>query len=218
MKRLKLVLFIFLIPVLTAKSQNWPACDSLIIDCCSFDSIAPNTVTLQASNYSSELFPYPNFVLLDSNMDTIAIEPVTYFGISTGPQPHTMTLVAPLTLPFNGYLYLFSWMQDTLPCIFPFTIPDTTTGISIIDDFDNITIFPNPVQYEHSIKINTTGLPAGFSRFTFWNMQGACVATEERTLKHAEFAEFEILSLLPGIYLMRMEQNGNFYSARFVKL
>ena len=60
MKVLTLFLIIFLLPVISLP-QNIPACDSLVIECCSFD-VNQNTVTLIASNYSSYLFDYPGFI------------------------------------------------------------------------------------------------------------------------------------------------------------
>ena len=219
MKLLKFYLLIFLLPAYAAQGQNWPACDSLEIDCCIFDSLGQNTVTLFATNQSSELFPYPSFALLDTNMDTIAMESVTYFGIGWSPQPHTLNLVAPLTLPFNGYLYLFSWMQDTLPCIFPFTIPDTTTGISIVPDKENLLdIFPNPVQQGNFVTINTGNLQPGNAKLTLWNMQGRMICNKDYQISPKKINKIEIDNILTGIYVIRLEQSGNFYTGRFVRL
>src|SRR5690348_13010364 len=89
-----------------AKAQNLPSCDTLVINCCTLNSVGPNTITLYASNSSSNLFDYPGFIVLDAALDTIAKETVTYFGIGQGFQAHTMDIVAPLLLPFNGTLEL----------------------------------------------------------------------------------------------------------------
>jgi hypothetical protein len=83
---------VYLLPFF-ANAQNLPACDSLVITCCAFDSLGANTVTIFVSNPSSVLFDYPGFVLLDASMDTIAKETVNYFGIGTNPQPHTMNII-----------------------------------------------------------------------------------------------------------------------------
>src|SRR6187549_2614975 len=104
------VFFIFLSS--TCFIQNFPACVSLVINCFTYNTFGPNTISLTVSNNSSVLFDYPGFVLLDSNMDTIAIETVNYFGISTGPQTHTMNIVAPFTLPLSGYLNLYILFYD----------------------------------------------------------------------------------------------------------
>jgi len=144
MKRL-LFLLIWLMSTVS-HAQNLPACDSLIINCCTFDSVAPNTLTIYTGNYSSELFPYPGFILINTTLDTIlATESVTYFGISTGPQPHTMNITSPLVLPFSGYLQLYSWFYDSLACQIPFFIPDTVTGL-IQYPATTYELFPNPVS------------------------------------------------------------------------
>jgi len=143
--------FIFLSAFVNA--QNLPACDSLVINCCAIDSVGPNTITLYASNYSSVLFDYPGFVLFDVAMDTIAKETVNYFGISQGPQAHTLDIVAPLNLPFNGYLNLYTLFYDSFACSFPFTISDTASGIHLIEGKQDVKVYPNPSVNEVTIGI-----------------------------------------------------------------
>src|SRR5512145_1261293 len=124
MKVLTVFLIIFMLPELS-RSQNIPACDSLVIECCSFE-VSQNTVTLEASNYSSYLFDYPGFILYNADMDTVAIETVNYYGISTG-QPHWLNIIQPFSLPFNGIFELYVLFYDSLTCTFEVTIPDTVT-------------------------------------------------------------------------------------------
>src|SRR5687767_11811323 len=128
---MKNLLILFTLALMTGslKSQNLPACDSLTIDCCIYTPPGSDTLMLTASNSASIIFDYPSFVLFNLNMDTIAIETVSYFGIGTGPQNHYMTLIAPLVLPFSGYINLYTSFNNSLACSFPITIPDTTTGI-----------------------------------------------------------------------------------------
>ena len=142
----KLLLVLFLLSATLSHSQNLPACDSLIITCCVFDSTGPNTLTIYADNYSSELFDYPGFMLFDSAMNIIAMETVNYFGIGTGPQPHTMDIILPLILPFNGQLNLYTGFYDSLACIFPFSISDTITGINDLRSGTSLEVFPNPAS------------------------------------------------------------------------
>ena len=129
-----ILLFFFLIQSFASFSQNWPACDSLEITCCQYNVFGPNTITITVTNNSSVLFDYPNFILFDSNMDTLAIETVTYFGIGSNPQPHTMNMVAPLNLPLTGYLNLYSLFGDTLTCSFQITIPDTVSNVTALEN------------------------------------------------------------------------------------
>ena len=144
MKKLKFFYILFLLPTLTA-AQNVPQCDSLIINCCDFGT---NTLTIQVSNTASAyFFDYPGWILFDSNMDTIAKETVTYFGIGPGFQPHQLQVVAPLNLPLNGFLNLYTLFYDSLDCSFPFTIADTlSTLVPGIKNEGAIRLYPNPTS------------------------------------------------------------------------
>ncbi len=147
---------LFLISILSlpffTKAQNLPQCDSLIISCCTFDSLGPNTISIFVANPSSELFDYPGFILLDNNTDTIAKETVSYFGIGVWPQAHTMTFLAPLTLPFSGYLELHTLFYQEFACSFPFTITDTATTVPGIYLEESYEVFPNPCSVELQIR------------------------------------------------------------------
>jgi len=143
--------FLFLSSFINA--QNLPACDSLIVNCCAIDSMGPNTITLYATNFSSELFDYPGFVLFDANMDTIAKETVNYFGIGTWTQPHTLNVLAPLNLPFTGYLNLYMLFYQEFACSFPITISDTATGIQLPDEIGDVKLYPNPFTEYVTIEI-----------------------------------------------------------------
>jgi hypothetical protein len=151
MKKLLPVFFLFIFFSI-AKAQNLPQCDSLIIQCCTFDSVAPNTLTIYVSNPSSVLFDYPNFTLFELSWDTVANEQVTYFGIGTWPQEHTLTISTPLSLPFTGYLNLYTLFGDSLCCSWPFYIPDTVTGISKTNHDASITIYPNPSNGQFTVS------------------------------------------------------------------
>jgi hypothetical protein len=149
MKALTLLFIIFLLPVIL-RPQNIPACDSLVIECCSFD-VTQNTVTLIASNYSSYLFDYPGFILYNSDMDTVAIETVNYFGIGTE-QPHSLNIIHPFELPFEGILELYVLFFDSLTCTFEVIIPDTITTSAKNFKFEELSIFPNPVADQLHIE------------------------------------------------------------------
>jgi hypothetical protein len=143
MKTARLLIVTIILP-LFLQAQNIPACDSLVIECCSFD-LTQNTVTLIASNYSSYLFDYPGFILYNADMDTVAIETVNYFGISTD-QPHILEIIHPLELPFDGILELYVLFYDSLTCSFEVTNPDTITTALQNPEFTELKIFPNPVD------------------------------------------------------------------------
>lgn len=156
MKKILLVLA-FLFPLLSI-AQNVPQCDSLIINCCNFTSGGPNTISLDVSNYTTELFGYPAFTLMTTSNDTIAKENPNYFGIGGGPQTHVMNIINPLSLPFTGYLNLYVGFFDSLYCSFPITINDTLSGFSSVYNNANFNIFPNPtkgnviIQSDRNIK------------------------------------------------------------------
>ncbi len=157
----------------TSRAQNFPACDTLIINCCSVNISGPNTITLTAANSSSVLFDYPGFAILDSNGDTVAIEMVNYFGIGTSPQIHIMNVVAPFTLPFTGTLQLYMLFYDTLACEFPITIPDTVSGLP--EHANQLKIFPNPVQSTFTIDASQTPFASGTIRMDFFDVCGKLV-------------------------------------------
>jgi hypothetical protein len=198
MKKLLLIAVIALLSSST-QSQNLPACDSLIINCCTFTTNPP-AFTIQVSNYSSVLFDYPGFILFDSNLDTIAKETVTYFGISVGPQPHTLNIVAPLVLPFSGFLNLYTGFYDSLACSFPFTIPDTITGINNTERNGGIKIFPNPAYGKVMIEA------AGFSEGQQYSLDIFNVLGQTVYNKSNEHLPLQLLldKINPGIYFIRI--------------
>jgi hypothetical protein len=151
MKILTVLIVLFLLSG-KSKAQNIPACDSLVIECCSFD-LTQNTVTLIASNYSSYLFDYPGFILYNSDMDTVAIETVNYFGISTE-QTHWLTIIHPFSLPFDGILELYVLFYDSLTCTFEITIPDTVATALQEIEFTGLRIFPNPLTDRLNIEFS----------------------------------------------------------------
>lgn len=140
--KLLAVLVVILMAIKISGAQNIPACDSLQVECCSFD-LTQNTITLIASNYSSYLFDYPGFILYDSDLDTVAFETVNYFGISVS-QPHTLNIIHPFELPFDGILELYVLFYDSLTCTFEVTIPDTITTNLTNNKLSYLELYPNP--------------------------------------------------------------------------
>lgn len=98
------------------------ACDSLLIDEIQFGAFDDSTVQVTVRNFSSTLFDYPGFILLDDNGDTVAIESVDYFGIGLGPQLHTLSIVPdfdPVAGNFVGSLQLWTGFYTAQACSFP---------------------------------------------------------------------------------------------------
>ena len=196
----KYLLILFFIPLLS-NAQNLPACDSLVIYCCTFDTLGPNTFTIYASNYSqTELFDYPGFVLFNPAMDTIAKETVNYFGIGQGPQPHTLQIVAPLVLPFQGYLNLYKLFYVELACSFPFEIPDTANGVGDLNKNLALKIYPNPAMEEVQMEFSQFASGKNFS-LSVSDVMGNVV--EEKSVSASVFS-FPVHNLATGVYLVRV--------------
>lgn len=202
-KQLLFSAFIFL--SFLAKAQNLPQCDSLVINCCAFDSVAVSTITLYASNPSSVLFDYPGFVLFNTTMDTIAKETVVYFGIGTGPQPHTLEIISPLVLPFTGYLNLYTLFYDTLACSFAFTIEDTANGIQEVEGTHDLTVYPNPAVNEVTIEL------AGFTGGGTLSLSILDILGKEIRRMPYDHSPFQLAlnEMSAGIYFLRITDSKN---------
>jgi len=144
MNKIQLLLILALPSI--ALSQNSSYCDSVFIKCCEFNTVTPNTITIQAANHSEYLFDYPAFVLIDENSDTIAKETVNYFGIGYFFQDHLLEIVNPPELPLSGSLLLYTLFYDTLWCEFPAYIPDTVVSDISESNFTSFKVFPNPAK------------------------------------------------------------------------
>jgi hypothetical protein len=202
-----LLLFLFLIPVLL-HAQNLPSCDSLTIHCCTFDSVGPNTLTLFADNQSmTEFYGYPNFVLFDANMDTIAKETVTYFGIGPGFQAHTLDIRTPVVLPFSGKLNLYKDFYATLCCSFPFYIPDTVNSTGDMDAKNSFEIFPNPASDKVTVSLKNNSELKGF------DISVVDLAGRPAITLNAEGYQFQFstLDLQQGIYFLKFADKKSGY-------
>jgi hypothetical protein len=190
----RLIPFLFLAPV-AVNAQSWPACDSLFIDCCSIEVDGANTITLYATNYSTNIFSYPGFVLLDGNGDTIAVETVNYFGIGGGSQPHVLDLVNPITLPFTGTVGLWALFYDTLACTIPVSFSDSTLSITQPGE-GTIGMYPNPAA-------NVVYIGGDNEPFTLevLNTSGQLVRRERYHRLGA--IPVNVSMLAPGTYILR---------------
>lgn len=211
---MKRVFIIFLLALPSfIKAQNLPQCDSLVISCCVFDSLGSSTISIYVANPSSELFDYPGFILLDDNMDTIAKETVNYFGIGVWPQAHTMTFLAPLTLPFSGTLELHTLFFQEFACSFPFTITDTATSVPELLSEEAYIIFPNPCAGELQV-MQSNGSGNNEVVFSIMDISGREVLREN----HVKLPVTMFLDgLQPGLYILRIA-NSNDQLLQFQKV
>jgi len=185
-------------------AQNSTVCDSLVIECCSFD-ITQNTISLIASNYSSYLFDYPGFILYNSGMDTVAFETVNYFGIGLD-QTHTLEIIHPLSLPFEGILELYTFFYDTLWCTFDVAIPDTVTSSEKMKDYVEIKIFPNPADDLLFIEFGSFESVPGLT-LEIYNRLGQETYHHRVSGKRVQIPVMSVGN--PGLYYVRMiSKNG----------
>jgi hypothetical protein len=79
-------------------------------------------VHVQNNNSTSELFDYPNFILLDNDGDTLAKETVNFFGIGADSW-HVLRVQpgADLSTPVNGILELWTGFTTQLACSWSFS-------------------------------------------------------------------------------------------------
>lgn len=157
-----------LVPLFTL-SQNLPECDSVVIDCCSYNTYNPNTVDIEVSNYSNNIFSYPGFILFDLNMDTIAKETVNYYGIGWN-QIHSLNIVQPIDLPFEGFLELHTGFYYSHLCTFPITIPDTVQTSIDSDELVDLVVYPNPIK--DNFRLTFTTRKATHIKFSLFDIYG----------------------------------------------
>jgi hypothetical protein len=208
--------FILLILFLPASlyAQNPTACDSVNIDCCSFE-ISDNTLSLKADNQSSYLFPYPGFVILDVNDDTIAKETVNYFGIGTFPQVHTLEIYTSPELPFTGTLELHSLFYDTLHCVFDITLPDTAVAIGQSRRIEHFRVFPNPCADQ--VWIEWDGDMGSMVNITIQNINQKTLFAQQMELLVKPHIGLDVSDLPGGIYFIKMEGSKKVETFKMIK-
>jgi len=146
-------------------------------------------------------------------MDTIAIETVNYFGIGSGPQTHTMNLVAPLNLPFTGFLNLYTSFYDSIACSFPIAIPDTTTGLALdFQDKGYLNLHPNPL-----IQFETGKLQPGISHIKIISIYGEEMINLFTHISNSKTCVINIEKLLPGAYILMLIQKNSCQTTTFIK-
>jgi hypothetical protein len=198
---MKNILLFFLLP-LVSFSQTNPECDSLVIECCFYNPQNPDTITLNVTNNSGYIFPYPGFIIFNTNMDTIAKENVNYFGIANAPQQHVLTVVNSFSLPFVGTLQLYTGFYDSLHCSFPIIITDTVTGIQPVHKLNGVSLFPNPASEYVNISVEGDYAPC---QYTLMDVCGRLILSGRLTSTQSRI---EIADLKKGIYFIQLS-NGS---------
>lgn len=160
MKKIKLLFFftVFNLPLIAQTN-----CDSLEINCCNFQLLSNDTISLQVQNSAlQEIFDYPGFLILAENGDTIAKETVNFFGIGFGWQTHYLAVQNLISVPFSGTLQLHGLFYDTMYCEFPLMI----SSLSLDEQTSEISVHPNPAVNQLTIDGVTS------SNYAIFNLSG----------------------------------------------
>ena len=75
-------------------------CDELTVFPPRYDAFDPERIEVWVNNQSTEIFSYPNFVLLNDQGQVLASEEVTFFGIG-GTGSHYMQVTPGVSFPAN---------------------------------------------------------------------------------------------------------------------
>ena len=188
-KTIGAVLVLFMINLLNAQQFS---CDSVEIFSVQLSTINP-TVEVVVKNSNADIISYPGFILFNTNLDTLAMESVNYFGIGTNYQTHDLTLLNSINLPFNGYLELHSWFYDSLKCTFPVAI-DTIFAAIEPSFLSSVNVFPNPTNNLITLGIDGYNGPINVE---VYDLQGKRLkTTTNTTISMEEFAK--------GIYVFKV--------------
>lgn len=199
---MKPLILLLLLSTLNLQAQT--ACDSVTIDCCTF--ISNDTLIIQVSNHSTTvLFDYPGFMLVDSLGDTLAIETVNYFGISTGPQAHTLIISGNLQLPFSGFFELYTGFYDSLHCTFPITISDTILSTKTFQQKMPFSVYPNPTQTHATIDFGADFEAQGCQLFLYDQLGRLLM---QKPVQNTSI-QLDLSNLPKGLYILSVwDENG----------
>lgn len=103
----------------TVSEGGGSPCDGLNLISVRWQAFSDTALMVQVENLSSDLFPYPNFILLDMDGDTLAKEEVFYFGIA-GESWHVLRIMDGAIIPevpFFGRLELWTEFTSELACV-----------------------------------------------------------------------------------------------------
>lgn len=205
MKKNTLLLSILLLLLLGNRSFSQTNCDSLQIDCCNFELLGNDTISLVATNTSTqEIFDYPGFLLLDQNDDTLAQETVNYFGIGLGAQTHYLSVQNSITFSMEGTLELWGLFYDTLYCSYPITINSIGIDENLMNDLN---VYPNPVLSTVKLSEIESGL------YSIYSTDGKIITAEQ------VFNNFliDLSKLSHGAYILEIKSTTEKFRSKIIK-
>jgi hypothetical protein len=166
-------------------------CDELTVFPPRYDAFDPERIEVWVNNQSTEIFSYPNFVLLNDQGQVLASEEVTFFGIG-GTGSHYMQVTPGVSLPtgpFDATLQLFGNFGDTLFCTW---------------EFPGLTLCPAEACVPAQIYLTNTGELNAFQAF-WWvtnTADGSQVASGNFAMNDVDATQFDSLCLPPGDYVL----------------
>jgi hypothetical protein len=166
-------------------------CDELTVLPPRYDAFDPERIEVWVNNQSTEIFSYPNFVLLNDQGQVLASEEVTFFGIG-GAGSHHMQVTPGVSLPtgpFDATLQLFGNFGDTLFCTW---------------EFPGLTLCPADACVPAEIHLTNTGNLTAFEAF-WWvtnTADGMQVASGSFSMNDVDATQFDSLCLPPGDYVL----------------
>lgn len=166
-------------------------CDELLVFPPRYDAFDPERIAVWVNNQSTELFSYPNFVLLNDQGQVLASEQVTFFGIA-GTGTHYLQVTPGVSLPtgpFDATLQLFGNFGDSLFCTW---------------EFEGLTLCPAEACVPAAIYLTNTGELNAFEAF-WWvtnTADGSQVASGNFAMNDVDATQFDSLCLPPGDYVL----------------
>jgi hypothetical protein len=178
-------------------SGNGSPCDSLELVSVRWHAFADTAIVVHVLNTNtvSELFDYPNFILFDTNGDTLAKETVFYFGIGQESY-HTLRIMDGVSFPLNTFgatLELWTGFTSTLACTWEL-------DVDLCPPAPCSTLIPNIQNLGGAI---TTG--------TFnWGIlsNGVVVESGSFVLDAENQYDADTICLPPGVYSMLAGSDG----------
>ena len=178
-------------------SGDGPPCDSLELVSVRWHAFSDTAIVVHVlnTNSASELFDYPNFILFDTNGDTLAKETVFYFGIGEESY-HTMRIMDGATFPANTFsatLELWTGFTTSLACTWELEV-------DLCPPAPCTTLIPNIQNLGDAI---TTGT------FNWGILSNSVVVVSGSFVLDAENQyDADTICLPPGVYTMLAGSDG----------
>ena len=173
-----------------------PACDSLIIGTLQWAPFSDTALQLHVTNFSTNLFSSPGFLLYDQNADTVAIEQVTFFGLPLE-SDHLLTIhpgTAIQSGSFFGSLELWTGHYFDQACVKNMTIELCPS---------NPCILLNPYVINYDVPLTNTTLD-----WTITDPLNNTVGSGNFYLNGGQQQAQGIACLAPGHYTFHVTHTG----------